>query len=119
MSSRCSRFERSLVKSKWRSLRRSPCLMVIGVLTVDLLIADGNSLKDKRQVIKSLLDGIRNRYNVSAAELGELDKWRRSVIGAACISNDRNVANGVLNKVLTGIEGNPRVTVEACSLEFL
>lgn len=93
--------------------------MVIGVLTVDLIIPESNSLKDKRQVVKSLLDGIRNRYNVSAAELGDLDVWRRASIGVACISNDKKVANTVLNKVLAGIESNPRVSVEGCQVEFL
>ena len=93
--------------------------MVIGVLTVEFLVSDSNSLKDKRQVVKSILDGIRNKHNVSAAELGGLDTWRRAVIGVACISNDRNMANTVLNRVLAGIERDPRVTVDACQTEFL
>jgi len=93
--------------------------MVVGVLTVDLLVVDSNSLKDKRQVVKSLLDGIRNRYNVSAAELDGLGSWRRAGIGVACISNDKAVANTVLNNVLAGIEANPRVTVDGCRIEFL
>lgn len=93
--------------------------MIIGVLTVSLLIADSNSLKDKRQVIKSILDRIRNSYNVSAAELGELDTWRRSEIGVACISNDQKVANHVLNKVLGIIESDPRVSVNDVQFEFL
>ena len=92
--------------------------MVIGVLTVDLLVTDSNSLKDKRQVVKSLLDNIRNRFHVSAAELDALDIWRRAVIGAACISNDKGVANRVLNSVLAGIESNPRVAVDGCKIEF-
>ncbi|HUV03806.1 MAG TPA: DUF503 domain-containing protein [Armatimonadota bacterium] len=93
--------------------------MIVGVLTVDLLVSDSNSLKDKRQVVKGLLDRIKNRYNVSAAELDGLDTWRRAVIGVACISNDKGVANAVLNKVLAGIEANPRVTVDGCRVEFL
>lgn len=93
--------------------------MVVGVLTVDLVVADSNSLKDKRQVVKSLLDGIKHRYNVSAAELDGLDTWRRAVIGVACISNHRNAANRVLNRVLADIESNPRVSVADCQLEFL
>ena len=92
---------------------------MIGVLTMDLLIPESNSLKDKRQVVKSLLDNIRNKYNVSAAELDALDVWRRAVIGVACISNDKNVANSLLNKVLDGVEANPRVTVENCQVEFV
>lgn len=93
--------------------------MVVGVLTLDLMVSDSQSLKDKRQVIKSLLDGIRNKFNISAAELGALDSWQRSAIGFACISNDQSVANSVLNRVLAVIEGNPRVVVEGVSLEFL
>jgi uncharacterized protein YlxP (DUF503 family) len=94
-------------------------MMIIGVLTVDLMVSDSNSLKDKRQVVKSLLDGIRNKYNISAAELDALDTWRRAIIGVACISNDRTVANSLLNSVLSSIEGNPRVSVADCRIEFL
>ena len=93
--------------------------MFVGTLVVELQVVDSNSLKDKRQVIKSLLDGIRHRFNVSAAELGELDTWRRSVVGVACISNDKTVANTLLNRVLGTIESNPRVTVDRCELEFV
>lgn len=93
--------------------------MVVGVLTLNLMISDSRSLKDKRQVVKSLLDGIRNKFNISAAELGALDAWQRSVIGVACISNEQTVANTVLNRVLAVVEGNPRVVVEDVSLEFL
>ncbi len=93
--------------------------MFVGVLTADLLISDSQSLKDKRQVVKSLLDGIRNRFNISAAELGSLDSWQRAVVGFACISNEQSVANTVLNRVLSVIEGNPRVVVEGVSIEFL
>lgn len=93
--------------------------MVIGILTMDLLIPESNSLKDKRQVVKSLLDGIRNKYNVSAAEIDALDIWRRTVIGVACVSNDKSVANSILNKVLDNVNANPRVSVENCQVEFV
>lgn len=102
-----------------RSCYEAVCDMIVGVLNVGLLVVDSNSLKDKRQVVKSLLDGIRNRFNVSAAELGELGTWRRAVIGVACISNDQATANTVLNHVLSRIESDPRVTVDQCELEFL
>lgn len=92
--------------------------MVVGTLVVELLVVDSNSLKDKRQVIKSLLDGIRHKFNVSAAELGELDTWRRSVVGFACISNDKTIVNTLLNRVLRTIESNPRVNVDSCELEI-
>jgi hypothetical protein len=93
--------------------------MIVGILTVNLTIAESNSLKDKRQVIKSLLDQIRNKFNVSAAELGDLDIWRRSEIGVACISNDRDVANTLLNRVLDTIEAEPRLEVDEVHIELL
>lgn len=93
--------------------------MVVGILTVDLFISDANSLKDKRQVIKSLVTIARTRYNVSVAETDALDTWRKAIIGVACVSNDRKIADKVLNKVLAQIEANPRVSVEGCQIEFL
>lgn len=93
--------------------------MVVGILTVDLMIPESNSLKDKRQVVKSVVDGIRHKFNVSAAELDCLDLWRRAVIGVACISNDKEVANTLLNRVLATIESNPRLSVTDCRLEWL
>lgn len=93
--------------------------MVVGILTMDLLIPESNSLKDKRQVVKSLLDGIRNKYNVSAAEIDALDIWRKTVIAVACVSNDKSFANSILSKVLDSVNANPRVSVESCQVEFV
>lgn len=93
--------------------------MIVGILTVDFMIPGSNSLKDKRQVVKSVVDTVRNKFNVSAAELESLDSWRRAVIGVACISNDKEVANTLLNRVLASIESNPRLSVTDCQLEFI
>lgn len=93
--------------------------MVIGILTISLEIPGSNSLKDKRQAVKSLLDTIRLKYNVSASELDQLDSWRRSTIGVACISNDKVFANQVLNSVMNRIESDARVVALDFSLEFV
>lgn len=94
-------------------------LMVIGILTIALEIPGANSLKDKRQVLKSLIENIRNKFNVSAAEVGDNDVWRRAVIGIACVSNDNGMANRMLDKVGDYIESNPLVNVTSVELEFL
>lgn len=93
--------------------------MIIGALTIGFIMADNNSLKDKRHIVKSLLDTIRNRYNVSAAEIGELDKLRRSVIGIACISNSREVVDSMLNKILELVESDPRIEIKDNQVEIL
>ncbi|MBI3911867.1 MAG: DUF503 domain-containing protein [Armatimonadetes bacterium] len=93
--------------------------MVVGICTVELIIPESNSLKDKRQVLKSLLTGIRQRFNVSVAEVGEQDTWRRAVLGIACISNDQAFTNQVLSKATDWIESNPRVQVLSIEMEFV
>jgi uncharacterized protein YlxP (DUF503 family) len=93
--------------------------MIIGILTVTLMIPGANSLKDKRQVLKSILENIRNKFNVSVAEVGDNDTWRRATIGAACVSNDKAMANRILDKIVDYIESNPVISVTAVDLEFV
>ena len=93
--------------------------MVIGLCTLTLAIPGSNSLKDKRRALRSVLDGLRNRFNVSAAEVGELDIWRRAVIGIACVSNEQKFCDQVLNKALDWVELNHRVEVLHVEMEFL
>lgn len=93
--------------------------MVVGLLTLELHIPMSQSLKEKRQVLKSLLETTRNRFNVSIAEVDHLDLWQRATVGAACVSNDPSFVDQVLNRVLRGFESDPRVEVSRVDLEFL
>ena len=93
--------------------------MVVGVLTITLSIPAANSLKDKRQVVKSLVDSIRQRFNVSAAETEDNDTWRRATLGVAVVSNSQRVANQVLDKVGDFVESNPLISVISLELEFV
>lgn len=93
--------------------------MVVGILEVDLSVPGSNSLKDKRQVIKSLLAVIRNKFNVSAAEIDHLDSRRRAGLAFACVSNDKMMANRMLDKVMELMESNPLAEVVGSSLQFL
>ncbi|MBV9851708.1 MAG: DUF503 domain-containing protein [Armatimonadetes bacterium] len=93
--------------------------MVIGALTAELAIAGANSLKDKRQALKSLLAHLRNEFNVSAAEVGEHDVWRRATVGVAVVAADGAFVNAVLDKVIDHIEGDPRVALGHYEIELL
>jgi uncharacterized protein YlxP (DUF503 family) len=62
--------------------------MPIGLLTLEIHIPDARSLKDKRQVLRSLKDRLRGHFNVAVAELEHQDLWQRSVVGVVTISND-------------------------------
>jgi hypothetical protein len=72
--------------------------MVVGILRLTLYIHGASSLKDKRQVVRKVVDRLRGRFNVSVAEVGDNDVWQRAVIGIAAIANDHSFVNEVLDK---------------------
>jgi uncharacterized protein YlxP (DUF503 family) len=74
--------------------------MPVGLLTLELHISDAQSLKDKRQVLRSLKDKLRRQFNVAVAELDHQDVWQRSVVGVVTLSNEEKHVNEVLQKVL-------------------
>lgn len=71
----------------------------IGVLTLDIHVEQSHSLKEKRHVVKSLKDRLRERFNVSVAEIDFLDSWQSSVVAAVTVSRDRVHAEQVLQAV--------------------
>jgi uncharacterized protein YlxP (DUF503 family) len=74
--------------------------MVIGVCTLTLDIPHSNSLKDKRRVVKSVIARVRNRFNISIAEVDANEVWQTAVIGIACVSNDPARAHAILQSVV-------------------
>jgi uncharacterized protein YlxP (DUF503 family) len=69
----------------------------IGVLTLEIHVEQSHSLKEKRHVVKSLKDRLRDRFNVAVAEIDGLDSWQSSVVAVATVSNDRVHAEGLLS----------------------
>ena len=74
--------------------------MPVGLLTLELHIPDAQSLKDKRQVLRSLKDKLRRQFNVAVAELDHHDVWQRSVVGVVTLSNEERHVQESLQKVL-------------------
>ena len=72
---------------------------VIGVLTLEIYVEQSFSLKDKRHVVKSLKDRLRERFNVSIAEIDGLDSWSNSTVSVVTVSSDRVFAERVLQAV--------------------
>jgi uncharacterized protein YlxP (DUF503 family) len=93
--------------------------MHIGILTLYLSIGGADSLKDKRQAIRSLTARLRERFNVSASEVGDLDIWRRATVGVAVVTNDSRFANQVLSQVVNHVENDPRAQLEDYTLEII
>ncbi|MCI0369853.1 MAG: DUF503 domain-containing protein [candidate division NC10 bacterium] len=80
--------------------------MVVGTCIVELQIPENSSLKGKRQVLRSIKDRIRARFNVSIAEVDRQDSWQRATLGVAAVSNDAQLVDETLNKVINCIEGS-------------
>ena len=74
--------------------------MAVGLLTLELHLAEAQSLKDKRQVLRSLKDRLRRNFNVAVAELDFEDTWQRSVVGVVTLSNEEQRVEEALQKVL-------------------
>lgn len=74
--------------------------MAVGLLTLELHLAEAQSLKDKRQVLRSLKERLRANFNVAVAELDFEETWQRSVVGVVTLSNEEQHVEEALQKVL-------------------
>ncbi|NLN15354.1 MAG: DUF503 domain-containing protein [Tissierellia bacterium] len=93
--------------------------MIIGSCQLKLQIFESNSLKDKRHIIKSIIERLKARFNISVAEVGLNDSWRTSIIGFACVTNDTQHANEIISKVIRFIDGDNRVEILESNIEIL
>src|SRR5579862_416949 len=78
--------------------------MPIGLLTLEIYIPEAHSLKDKRQVLRSLKDRLRGKFNVAVAELEGQDSWQRSVVGVVSLANNAGFLEQSLRTVLEDSE---------------
>ena len=85
--------------------------MNVGVCKIKLRIPENMSLKDKRRVLKSIITKLRNRFNVSVAEVDDQELWQIATLGVCCLSNDNRNTNEVLSKVVNFVT-NGRFEVE-------
>lgn len=90
--------------------------MTVGLCTVSLRLPENHSLKGKRQVLKSLIARLHNRFNVSAAEVGDHDSWQMATLGVSCVSTDERHADQVLASVIAFIRSE-RLDAEIVDVE--
>lgn len=93
--------------------------MNVGILQVSLHVEGAGSLKEKRHVVRSLLDRVRARFNISAAEVDDLDLWQRAGLGFAAVSNDARLVRGLLQQVLEQLRRDPGARVIDHQIEVL
>ena len=93
--------------------------MVIGVCKLDLRIPENHSLKEKRHVLRKLIDRVRTRFNVAISEVGDNDLWQRAQMGFCTVGNDRRHINSSLDKVIYFIEQMNLVEMVRTEIEII
>ncbi|MBM7614423.1 DUF503 domain-containing protein [Alkaliphilus hydrothermalis] len=93
--------------------------MMVGICTMRLFIYEVQSLKEKRHVVKSVIERVKSRFNASIAEVGDMDKWQSSEIGFSCVSNSRRHLDEMLNNIIHFIERDGRFEVSHIEMEIL
>ena len=91
--------------------------MVLLTCQIQIYLPESGSLKSKRQIVKSLKERIRNRFNVSVAEIDQSQLWQRSTLGVATVSTAFKHANEVLSKAVKFVERDGRVELLDYSIE--
>jgi len=81
--------------------------VIVGTVKLRLMVRESRSLKEKRRVISSIKDRLRNAFNVSVAELEEQDSHQTAVLGVAIITSDRRFAQQVLAQVVNAVRSHP------------
>ena len=93
--------------------------MTVGLCTVELFIPDGHSLKEKRQVLLSLKTRLRDKFNLSVAEVGDQDLWQKAILGMACVANESAHVNQVLDQAVNLIQSVPVIQLVRSRIELL
>jgi uncharacterized protein len=90
----------------WKALS-----MVIGVCKIILSTEEASSLKEKRQIIKSLIERLKSRFNASVAEVDLNDAWKSAVIGVACVSNESSHVDSMIANIVNFVENDGRLVI--------
>lgn len=93
--------------------------MVVGVCQLELYLHDNFSLKGKRQVLKSIVQRARKRFNITIAEVAEQDLWQKAVLGICAVGNDRQRVNSTLDQVIHFIEETQLTDVADSQIEIM
>lgn len=85
--------------------------MFVGTCEIEIIIYESNSLKEKRHVLKSIIERIKSRFNVSVSEVGHNELWNRAMIGIAVVSNSKLLCESSIANVMDFLDNDDRIEV--------
>lgn len=92
--------------------------MVVGLASIDIHIPESGSLKNKRHFLKGIKDRVKNKFNVSIAEVDHNDLWQRATLGVSVVANQKQFANRVLSQVVDFVGRENGVLILDYSIEL-
>ena len=93
--------------------------MIVGLIACECIIYNAHSLKDKRAVLQRIMTRLKQKFNISIAEVDFQDTWQRTKIAMAVVSSARNPAEIELQKVLKFIDSFPEIERTITDIEWL
>ncbi len=93
--------------------------MLVGICYLEIYLTEGGSLKEKRQVIKSIIERLRNKFNISIAEIGCQDNIRKAEIGFSAVSNESAHLDSLMEKAINFIDQNGKVEIVNINREII
>jgi len=93
--------------------------MLVGICQIELYVPESDSLKSKRFILESIKTRIRKRFNVSISEVGDVEKWQRTTIGLALISNESRFIDKAISQIINFIENDNRVEILDYSTDII
>ncbi|MFY0542743.1 DUF503 domain-containing protein [Brevibacillus sp. H7] len=85
---------------------------------IELFLPACQNLKEKRAIVKSILEKLRNKFNVSAAEMAYHEQWQRTVLGIAAVANKASFLENVLQSAIRLVENHPGVELIHADTEY-
>lgn len=93
--------------------------MNLGYCSLKFYLHGNNSLKGKRKVIRAIKDRLRNKFNVSVAEVGDQDVWQSIHLGIASVNADAQYLDGLLKQVVTFVDNMNLAEMTDCQTEII
>jgi len=93
--------------------------MTIGILKLEIFIHESNSLKEKRMVLHSLKQKLRNNFNVAVTQIDDEDKWQKATLAVAGVERDTKIMNSLLSKIIDFVEAFGNINLINHEMELI
>ncbi|MFQ5450257.1 MAG: DUF503 domain-containing protein [Nitrospinaceae bacterium] len=93
--------------------------MKVGCCSIKFFLHGNHSLKEKRRITKSIKDRVKNKFNISVAEIGDQDVWQNLHIGVVAVGSDHKYLEGLMNQVVDAIDRMHLAEMTDCQIRTM